>query len=65
MNTVRLLQVLINDGWNLVRVNGMHHCFKHTFKSGLVMVPVPSRDLPTETVWHILKAADLLIPGDS
>jgi predicted RNA binding protein YcfA (HicA-like mRNA interferase family) len=47
-DVVRLLEV---DGWELVRVRGSHHQFRHPVKKGLVTLAihggrdVPARDL--------------------
>jgi len=43
------------EGWELVRVTGSHHHFKHPERSGLVTVPHPKKDLPTGTVRAIEK----------
>jgi predicted RNA binding protein YcfA (HicA-like mRNA interferase family) len=47
------------DGWELVRVSGSHHHFKHPEKPGLVTVPHPKRDLPIGTVRSIRKQAGI------
>lgn len=59
MNTSRLIRMLEEDGWRLVRVNGSHHQFKHPTKPGLVTVPHPNKDLPIGTTKSILKTAGL------
>jgi len=47
------------DRWELVRVKGSHHQFKHAQKPGKVTVPHPVRDLPMGTASSILKQAGL------
>jgi predicted RNA binding protein YcfA (HicA-like mRNA interferase family) len=32
-------------GWQLDRVNGSHHIFKHPSRPGIVVVPHPKKDL--------------------
>jgi predicted RNA binding protein YcfA (HicA-like mRNA interferase family) len=59
MNSSKLIRMLEEDGWYLVRVTGSHHHFKHPRKQGLVTVPHPKKDLPTGTTSSILKAAGL------
>lgn len=48
---------LEKDGWELVRVNGSHHHFKHPTKPGLVTLPHPKSELPKGTLNNIWKQA--------
>lgn len=59
MDSSKLIRMLEEDGWRLVRVKGSHHIFKHPVKFGLMTVPHPKKDLPTGTVNSILKQAGL------
>lgn len=59
MNAKTLIEKLKADGWELVRVKGSHHHFKHPYKPNLVTVPHPKKDLPTGTWNSILKDAGL------
>ncbi len=59
MNSKKLIQMLEEDGWKEVRVNGSHHHFKHPKKPLLITVPHPKKDLPIGTVNSILKDAGL------
>lgn len=59
MNSKDLIDVLKADGWELVRVKGSHHHFKHPKKPNLVTVPHPKKDLPAGTWNSILKDAGL------
>lgn len=59
MNSQKLIEMLEADGWQLVRIRGSHHHFKHPIKSNLVTVPHPKKDLPIGTWNGILKDAGL------
>ncbi|MFD0912918.1 type II toxin-antitoxin system HicA family toxin [Methylophilus luteus] len=59
MDSKSLLQLLYDDGWQIVRTKGSHHHLKHSVKPGLVTVPHPKKDLPLGTVRSILKQAGL------
>jgi predicted RNA binding protein YcfA (HicA-like mRNA interferase family) len=59
MNSRELIKKIEADGWELTRVTGSHHHFKHPTKAGLVTVPHPKKDLPIGTVRSILKQAGL------
>jgi len=59
MNSSKLIRMLDEDGWKLVRITGSHHRFKHPTKPLLVTVPHPKKDLPVGTVRSILKTAGL------
>ncbi|NIH16336.1 type II toxin-antitoxin system HicA family toxin [Serratia symbiotica] len=45
------------DGWDLVRVKGRHHQFKHPTKRG--WVKHPQKDIPLPTLKSIKKQAGL------
>ena len=59
MDSGRVIKTITADGWELVRVNGSHHHFKHPVKPGLVTVPHPKKDLPQKTIKSIYKQAGL------
>ncbi|MDL2274734.1 type II toxin-antitoxin system HicA family toxin [Desulfosarcina sp. OttesenSCG-928-G10] len=59
MNSKEIIKMIEADGWQLIRVIGSHHHFKHSVKSGLVTVPHPKRTLPKGTISNILKKAGL------
>lgn len=59
MTSNDLIKMLKKDGWELVRVVGSHHHFKHKSKKGIVTVPHPRKDLPIKTLNSILKQAGL------
>ncbi|MDO9150613.1 MAG: type II toxin-antitoxin system HicA family toxin [Methylotenera sp.] len=59
MDSRVILQMLQDDGWDVVRTKGSHHHLKHPTKKGLVTVPHPKKDLPVGTVSSILKQAGL------
>ncbi len=54
-----IIELLKKDGWELSRVRGSHHHFKHQTKPGLVTVSHPEKDLPIKTIKSILKQAGL------
>ena len=56
-----LIKILESDGWEIVRVTGSHHIFRHAVKKGTVTVPHPRKDFPINTVKSILLQAGLTI----
>ncbi|MEX3744631.1 MULTISPECIES: type II toxin-antitoxin system HicA family toxin [Lysinibacillus] len=54
-----IIKILTKDGWNLHRIVGSHHHFKHPTKKGTVTVPHPKKDLKLGTTNSILKQAGL------
>lgn len=59
MNSRGLIRLIEVSGWQLVRVRGSHHQFKHPTKPGLVTVPHPKKDLGIGLVKAILKQAGI------
>lgn len=59
VNSRALIKELEADGWELVRVKGSHHHFRHPTKPGTVTVPHPKKDLKTGLVKGIRKSAGL------
>ena len=59
MKSKDLIRMIEEDGWELVRVKGSHHQFKHPSKSGLVTIPHPKKDLPSGTVANVKTQAGL------
>jgi len=55
MDSKDVIKRLKNEGWELARIKGSHHQFKHPLKQGLVTVPHPKRDLPKGTLNSIFK----------
>jgi len=56
-----IIKLIKADGWELVRIEGSHHIFKHNSKKGIVTVPHPKKDLPIKTIKSILAQAGLPI----
>jgi predicted RNA binding protein YcfA (HicA-like mRNA interferase family) len=56
-NTRQIIQRLKREGWNLVRVKGSHHQFKHPAKPGRVTVAHPKKDIPIKTAREIYRIA--------
>ena len=59
MDSRELISIIMNDGWVLVNIRGIHHQFRHLLKPGRVTVPHPKKDLPKGTVLSILKQVGL------
>jgi predicted RNA binding protein YcfA (HicA-like mRNA interferase family) len=59
MNSAEVVKLIQTNGWQLVRVTGSHHHFRHAGKPGLVTIPHPKKDLPPGTLNSILKQAGL------
>ncbi|MDA8931048.1 type II toxin-antitoxin system HicA family toxin [Flavobacteriaceae bacterium] len=55
------MKLIKEEGWQLVRIRGSHHHYKHPSRSGLVTVPHPKKDIPIGTVKSILKQAGIKI----
>ncbi|MGD9329418.1 MAG: type II toxin-antitoxin system HicA family toxin [Cyclobacteriaceae bacterium] len=53
-----IIQKLLKAGYELDRIRGSHHIYKHT-NGKRVVVPHPKKDLPKGTFYSILKAAGL------
>jgi predicted RNA binding protein YcfA (HicA-like mRNA interferase family) len=55
-----ILAILEADGWQLVRIRGSHHHYKHRSKAGIVTVPRSGNDdLSPGTLRSIYKQARL------
>ncbi|MDN7131794.1 type II toxin-antitoxin system HicA family toxin [Halomonas sp. MC140] len=61
MDSRVLIKELKKDGWELVRVNGSHHHFRHPTKPGTVTVPHPKKDLKIGLVKAIRKSASITL----
>ena len=55
------MKLIEEEGWQLARIIGSHHHYKHPIRSGLVTVPHPKKDIPIGTVKSILKQAGIKI----
>jgi predicted RNA binding protein YcfA (HicA-like mRNA interferase family) len=53
----RIIQRLNRDGFELLRVSGSHHQFKHPVSKRRVTVVHPKKDLPLKTVRSIYEQA--------
>ena len=61
MKSGALMKLIEEEGWQLARIKGSHHHYKHPIRSGLVTVPHPKKDIPIGTVKSILKQAVIKI----
>ncbi|WP_061215384.1 type II toxin-antitoxin system HicA family toxin [Syntrophomonas wolfei] len=59
MNPKELMQILAQDGWKVVRIQGSHHIHKHPAKSGTIPVALHNKDMAPGTLNKILKIAGL------
>ena len=54
-----LMREMQQAGWQLNRVNGSHHIFKHPSRPGIVVVPHPKKDLGQGLVKAIRRQAGI------
>lgn len=61
MTPKEMENIITADGWQLVKIDGSHHHYKHPQKSGKVTIPFHTKpkDLDKKTVNSILKQAGL------
>ena len=59
MHTRKIMKALEKAGWELTRVKGDHHIYKHPTRPGIVVLPHPKRDLPVGTLREIEKVSGL------
>lgn len=59
MKSADLIKELTSDGWQLDRVRGSHHVFKHPTKPGHIVVPHPKKDLGKGLIGAIRKQAGI------
>ena len=59
MRSVELIRLLQAAGWQLDRVRGSHHVFRHPDRPGSVVVPHPKKDLGRGLVAAIRKQAGI------
>ena len=56
-NSREIIKKLKDAGWELNRVRGSHHQFKHPVRTGVVTVQHPIKDLSAFVVNSIFKQA--------
>ncbi|MFH0957841.1 MAG: type II toxin-antitoxin system HicA family toxin [Pseudomonadota bacterium] len=61
MDSRRIIQMLIADGWYLVAHEGDHLQFKHPHKHGRVTIPHPVKDIPEGTLGSIRRQSGLTL----
>jgi predicted RNA binding protein YcfA (HicA-like mRNA interferase family) len=60
MKVREIIELVLRDGWELVRTTGSHRQFQHRSKKGTVTIAgKPGKDLPEGTRISILKQAGL------
>lgn len=57
MNSREIIERLTEEGWQLKRVRGSHHVYSHPDRSNPVVVPHPSKEIPTGTLRSIFRQA--------
>lgn len=57
MNSRELIAKLKATGWQLVRVKGSHHQFRHPTRPGIVTVPHPYKSFKPGTLRSICRQA--------
>ncbi len=60
MNSADLMRELKQAGWQLDRIRGSHHVFKHPEKPGIVVLPHPKKDLGAGLVKAIRRQAGIV-----
>ncbi|MGO8821284.1 MAG: type II toxin-antitoxin system HicA family toxin [Desulfomonilaceae bacterium] len=61
MDSRRIIQILIADGWFEVAQEGDHLQFKHPDKPGRVTIPHPVKDIPEGTLGSIRRQSGLTL----
>ena len=61
MDSRRIIQMLIADGWYQVDQEGDHLQFKHPNKAGRVTIPHPVKDIPEGTLGSIRRQSGLTL----
>lgn len=61
MHSREIIAALQDDGWQLDRVNGSHHQYRHPTKRGTVTVKHPARDTPIGTLRSIERQSGLTL----
>jgi len=59
MNSKSLIRELERAGWQLSRIRGSHHIFRHPERGGHVSVPHPRKELGVGLVHKIRQQAGL------
>jgi len=59
MTSTDLIRALQRAGWQLDRVKGSHHIFKHSSRAGIVVVPHPKKELGLGLVKAIRQQAGI------
>jgi len=59
LSSSEVIKRLRVDGWELARIKGSHHHFRHPTKAGIVTVPHPKKTLKRGTQKSIFKQAGI------
>lgn len=59
MSSRELKKLLKKNGWELVRIHGSHHTYKHVDSAEIITIIHPTRDYAVGTLDKILKQMGL------
>lgn len=59
MTSAALIKAMLKAGWQLNRVNGSHHIFRHPSRLGIVVVPHPKKQLGLGLIKAIRRQAGI------
>lgn len=59
MTSAEVMAILKKQGWVLIRTKGSHHQLSHPYRSGLVTVPHPRKDIKPGTLAQIWRQAGI------
>ncbi len=60
MKVAKIIKILEDDGWFIVRIKGSHRQYKHAIKKGLVtLAGKPSDEIAPGTLNNIIKQAGI------
>jgi predicted RNA binding protein YcfA (HicA-like mRNA interferase family) len=63
MDSKTIVRAIEADGWQLARVTGSHHHYRHPAKPGTVTVVHPVKDVPIGTLKSIERQSGLKLRG--
>jgi predicted RNA binding protein YcfA (HicA-like mRNA interferase family) len=63
MDSRTIIRLLQAEGWELARIKGSHHHFKHPERPGIATVPHPRKDVKLRTVRSIELQSGVALRG--
>jgi predicted RNA binding protein YcfA (HicA-like mRNA interferase family) len=58
-----IIRMIEAEGWELARIKGSHHHFRHDKRAGIATVPHPRKDVPMKTVRSIERQSGVRLRG--